>query len=84
MTRNWCGAEAKIKGPTGEFNAIFGDANIWTTVDLNMNLYETLQGVPIGTYKDPDQAKWMDGIRVCFTGNRTNVYDGYPYAYGTA
>ncbi|SNX86788.1 uncharacterized protein MEPE_05497 [Melanopsichium pennsylvanicum] len=84
MTRNWCGAEAKIRGPAGEFNAIFGDANAWTTIDLNMNLYETLRGVPIGTYQNPDQARWMDNIRVCFTGNRTDVYNGYPYAYGTA
>ncbi|SPO29069.1 uncharacterized protein UTRI_05643 [Ustilago trichophora] len=82
MTRNWCGAEARIRGPAGEFNAIFGDANIWTTVDLNMNLFETLKGVPIGTYKDPDEARWMDNIRVCFTGNRTDVFNGYPYSYG--
>lgn len=82
MTRNWCGAEARIRGPAGEFNAIFGDANIWTTVDLNMNLFESSKGVPIGTYKDPDEARWMDNIRVCFTGNRTHVFNGYPYSYG--
>ncbi|ETS61365.1 hypothetical protein PaG_04392 [Moesziomyces aphidis] len=81
MTRNWCGAEAKIRGPAGEFDAIYGDANVWTTIDLNMNLFETLKGVPIGTYADPDEARWMDNIRVCFTGNRTNVFRGYPYSY---
>ena len=82
MTANWCGAEAKIKGPAGEFDAVLGDANAWTSIDLNMNLFETIKGVPIGTYSDPDKAGWMDGIRVCFTGNRTNVYNGYPYSYG--
>ncbi|PWZ01998.1 hypothetical protein BCV70DRAFT_215410 [Testicularia cyperi] len=81
MTANWCGAEAKIRGPAGEFDAILGDANAWTTIDLNMNLFETIKGVPIGTYKDPDQARWMNNIRVCFTGNRTTVDTGYPYSY---
>lgn len=81
MTQNWCGAEAKIKGPAGEFDAIFGDANVWTTIDMNMNLFETVKGVPIGTYADPDAAGWMDDIRVCFTGNRTDISNGYPYSY---
>ncbi|CBQ69547.1 conserved hypothetical protein [Sporisorium reilianum SRZ2] len=81
MTRNWCGAEATIRGPNGTFQAILGDANAWTTIDLNMNLFERIKGVPVGTYADPDAARWMDGIRVCFTGNRTNVYNGYPHSY---
>lgn len=83
MTRNWCGAEAKIRGPAGEFDAIFGDANAWGSIDLNMNLFETLKGVPIGTYADPDQAGWMDTVRLCFTGNRTDIFNGYPYSYGS-
>lgn len=81
MVGNWCGAKVKIRGPAGEFDAIFGDANSWTTIDLNMNLFETLKGVPIGTYHDPDAAGWMDNIRICFTGNRTTVDNGYPYSY---
>lgn len=82
MTRNWCGAEARIRGPAGEFTAYFGDANIWRSVDLNMHLYETIKGVPVGTYKDPDQAGWMDAVRVCFTGNRIDIGDGlYPFSY---
>lgn len=81
MTRNWCGAEAIVRGPAGEFRAILGDANAWTTIDLNMNLFERLKGVPVGTYSNPDEAGWMDHIRVSFTGNWTNVYKGYPYSY---
>ncbi|KAJ9475682.1 Myosin class II heavy chain [Pseudozyma hubeiensis] len=81
MTRNWCGAEAKITGPAGEFTAFFGDANVWRSVDLDMALYETIKGVPNGTYSDPDQARWMDGVRVCFTGGRIDVSQGYPFSY---
>ncbi|CCF49385.1 hypothetical protein NDA11_004785 [Ustilago hordei] len=82
MTRNWCGAEAMIRGPDGrEYRATYGDANTWTTVDLNIGLFETVKGVPIGTYANPDEARWMDNVRVCFTGNRTDVFNGYPYSY---
>lgn len=82
MTRNWCGAEAKIQGPAGEFNAILADASTWRTADLNMALFEAVKGTRNGTYRDPDQAGWIDQVRICFTGNRTDIGDStYPYSY---
>lgn len=82
MTRNWCGAEAMIRGPAGEFKAILADASVWRVSDLNIHFFETVRGVPIGTYKDPDQAGWIDEVRICFTGNRTDIGNSvYGYSY---
>ncbi|KAJ9477947.1 hypothetical protein PHBOTO_001504 [Pseudozyma hubeiensis] len=81
MIADWCGREVWVQGPGGMFKAYFGDANEWTSVDLNMNLYTKVQGVPTGSYVDPDAARWMSNIKGCFTGNQISIKNGYPMSY---
>lgn len=81
MISDWCGREVYIQGPGGIFRAYYGDANEWTSVDLNMNLYTKVKGVATGSYVDPDAAGWMNGIKGCFTGQQINLKNGYPFSY---
>lgn len=82
MIRDWCGREVILQGPKGPLKAYFGDANTWSSVDLNMNVFTTLKGVPTGTYADPDAAGWMNHITGCFTGNQISIKNnGYPFVY---
>lgn len=80
MIADWCGREVVIEGPAGSYKAYFGDANEWTSVDLNMNLFTTLKGVASGSYSDPDAAGWMNGIQGCFTGNQISLKT-MPYGF---
>lgn len=83
MVSDWCGRELWIKGPAGMFKAYFGDANEWTSVDVNANLFTTLRGVPTGSYVDPDAAGWINNPdpQGCFTGNQVSIKSGYPFNY---
>lgn len=81
MVSQWCGREVVIEGPGGSFKAYFGDANEWTSVDVNMNLFTKLKGVGVGSYANPDAAGWIDGIKGCFTGEQINLKSGYPFSY---
>lgn len=48
-----------------------------------MNLYTKLKGVPVGSYVDPDAAKWINNPEPqgCFTGNQVSIKNGYPLNY---
>ncbi|KAJ1027052.1 hypothetical protein NDA18_003069 [Ustilago nuda] len=81
MIADWCGREVVIQGPAGSFKAYFGDANEWTSVDVNMNLFTKLKGVPTGSYVDPNAAGWMNGVKGCFTGHNVALKNGYPLNY---
>lgn len=81
MVSEWCGREVVIQGPGGSFKAYFGDANEWTSVDVNMNLFTKLKGVGVGSYADPDAAGWMNNIKGCFTGQQISLKNGYPFSY---
>lgn len=81
MIADWCGREVVIQGLAGSFKAYFGDANEWTSVDVNMNLFTKLKGVPTGSYVDPDAAGSMNGIKGCFTGHNVALKNGYPLNY---
>ncbi|CBQ72215.1 conserved hypothetical protein [Sporisorium reilianum SRZ2] len=81
MISQWCGREVIIQGPGGSFKAYFGDANEWTSVDVNMNLFTKLKGVGVGSYVDPDAAGWIHGVKGCFTGQQISLKNGYPFSY---
>jgi hypothetical protein len=81
MISDWCGQEVVIEGPGGSYKAYFGDANEWTSVDVNMDLFCKLKGVPTDSYSSPDAAGWMNNIKGCFTGNHINMKDGFPFSY---
>lgn len=81
MISDWCGREVTLQGPSGEVKAYFGDANTWSSVDLNMNVFTKLKGVATGSYSDPDIAGWMNGIKGCFSGEQISIKNGYPFKY---
>lgn len=81
MVGDWCGREVTLQGPSGPVKAYFGDANTWSSVDLNMNVFTKLKGVATGSYSDPDAAGWMNGIKGCFSGSQISIKSSYPFNY---